>query len=62
MRPDRTRPPRASSTPRAFLHYFHGQNALNMVYLTNMAALGGEHSSFQFYHAWFGDSENEYLA
>ncbi|MGB3564186.1 MAG: glycoside hydrolase family 9 protein, partial [Thermoanaerobaculia bacterium] len=43
-----------------FLHYFHGQNALNMVYLTNMAALGGEHSSFQFYHAWFGDSENEY--
>jgi hypothetical protein len=31
-----------------------------MVYLTNMAALGGEHSSFQFYHAWFGDSENEY--
>jgi len=44
----------------AFLHYFHGQNALNMVYLTNMAALGGEHSSFQLYHAWFGDSENVY--
>jgi hypothetical protein len=44
----------------SFLHFFHGQNTLNMVYLTNMAALGGEHSSFQFYHAWFGDSENEY--
>jgi endoglucanase len=38
------------------LHFFHGQNALNMMYLTNMAAAGGEHSSFQFYHAWFGDS------
>jgi hypothetical protein len=43
-----------------FLHFFHGQNALNMVYLTNMAALGGEHSSFQFYHAWFGDSHNTF--
>lgn len=43
-----------------FLHFFHGQNTLNMVYLTNMAALGGEHSSFQFYHAWFGDSNNSY--
>jgi hypothetical protein len=38
------------------LHFFHGQNTLGMLYLSNMAALGGEHSSFQFYHAWFGDS------
>jgi hypothetical protein len=38
------------------LHYFHGQNPLGMVYLSNMAALGGEHSAFQIYHAWFGDS------
>jgi endoglucanase len=38
------------------LHFFHGQNPLNMVYLTNMSALGGEHSSYQLYHAWFGDS------
>lgn len=43
-----------------FLHFFHGQNPLNMVYLTNMSALGGEHSSWQFYHAWFGDSNNAY--
>jgi len=42
------------------LHFFHGQNALNMMYLSNMAALGGEHSSFQFYHAWFGDSSRAY--
>lgn len=42
------------------LHYFHGQNPLSMVYLTNMAPLGGEHSSFQFYHAWQGDSEGAF--
>ena len=43
-----------------FLHFFHGQNPINMVYLTNMEALGGEHSSWQFYHAWFGDSNNAF--
>lgn len=43
-----------------FLHFFHGQNPLNMVYLTSMASKGGEHSSFQFYHAWFGDTFNSY--
>jgi endoglucanase len=42
------------------LHFFHGQNTLNMVYLTNMAALGGEHSSWQVYHGWFGLSESAY--
>jgi len=35
------------------LHYLLGLNPLNMVYLTNMAAYGGEHSSFQLYHSWF---------
>lgn len=45
-------------------HYMLGLNPLNMVYLTNMAAYGAEHSSFQIYHAWFsysggdGDSGN----
>jgi hypothetical protein len=41
-----------------FLHFFHGQNALSMVYLTNMAALGGEHSSWQIFHNWFGQSQD----
>ncbi len=45
-----------------FLHFFHGQNTLNMLYLTNMAGLGGEHSSFQMYHAWLGDSGNAFSA
>jgi len=43
-----------------YLHYMHGRNAMNMVYLSNMHSLGGEHSSFQFYHAWFGDSRNTF--
>ena len=39
-----------------FLHYLLGLNPKNMVYLTNMAAYGGEHSSFQIYHGWFSYS------
>jgi len=31
-----------------------------MAYLSNLAALGGEHSSWQFYHSWFGFSGNTY--
>ncbi|HSA20666.1 MAG TPA: glycoside hydrolase family 9 protein [Myxococcota bacterium] len=36
-----------------YLHFLLGLNPLQMVYLTNMAAYGGEHSSFQLYHGWF---------
>jgi hypothetical protein len=43
-----------------FLHFFHGQNPLSMVYLTNMASLGGEHSSWQVFHEWFGQSQSPY--
>ena len=42
------------------LHFFHGQNPLSMVYLTNMASRGGEHSSWQFFHNWFGQSRSSY--
>lgn len=38
----------------SWLHHFHGQNAMGMNYLTNMSAYGGEHSSYQFFHYWFG--------
>ena len=31
-----------------------------MVYLTNMASLGGEHSSWQIFHDWFGQSRSAY--
>lgn len=38
---------------QSYFHYLLGLNPLSMVYLTNMAAYGGEHSSFQIYHNWF---------
>ncbi len=41
------------------LHYMLGLNPLNMVYLTNMAAYGGEHSSFQIFHSWFSFTVND---
>jgi hypothetical protein len=40
-------------------HFMLGLNPLNMVYLTNMAAYGGEHSSFQIFHAWFSATGND---
>jgi hypothetical protein len=43
----------------AHLHYILGLNPLDMVYLTNMAAYGGEHSSFQLYHGWFSYTDND---
>jgi hypothetical protein len=42
------------------LHSFHGQNPMSMVYLTNMAGQGGEHSSWQVFHNWFGQSGSAY--
>ena len=36
-----------------FLHYIHGLNSLNMLYMSNMYLYGGEHSVVQMYHAWF---------
>jgi VCBS repeat-containing protein len=45
-----------------FVHFFHGQNPMRMVYLTNMAAYGGEHSSWQFFHSWFGVPGNSQSA
>jgi hypothetical protein len=41
------------------VHYLLGLNPLNMLYFTNMAAYGGEHSSFQIYHAWFSYTGND---
>ena len=37
------------------LHYFHGVNPLNKVYLSNMAEYGAENSVNEFYHGWFAD-------
>jgi hypothetical protein len=36
-----------------FIHYMHGVNPLNLVYLTNMGRFGAENSCNQIYHSWF---------
>lgn len=38
-----------------YLHYMHGVNPLNMVYLTNMGSLGAENSANEIFHSWFAD-------
>ncbi|MFC2129688.1 glycoside hydrolase family 9 protein [Bacteroidota bacterium] len=37
----------------SYLHYIHGVNPLNMVYLSNMYDYGGDKCVNEFYHAWF---------
>ncbi|MCB0429269.1 MAG: glycoside hydrolase family 9 protein [Flavobacteriales bacterium] len=39
----------------ASLHYMHGVNPMQMVYLSNMGALGAENSVNTIYHSWFND-------
>jgi len=45
----------AKNTGQGFLHYMHGVNPLNMVYLTNMNPFGAEKSATQIWHIWFKD-------
>jgi endoglucanase len=37
------------------LHYFHGVNPFNLVYLSNMYAYGAENSVNEIWHDWFAD-------
>ncbi|MDP4826072.1 MAG: glycoside hydrolase family 9 protein [Flavobacteriales bacterium] len=37
------------------LHYYHGVNPLDIVYLSNMANYGAENSLQEIYHGWFND-------
>ncbi len=37
------------------VHYIHGVNPQNMVYLSNMYSYGAENSANEMYHTWFGD-------
>jgi hypothetical protein len=39
----------------AHLHWLHGTNPLNKLYLSRMEAAGGENSVREFYHGWFED-------
>lgn len=39
-----------------YLHYLHGTNPLNKVYLSNMQSAGANNSVNEFYHSWFNDN------
>jgi len=39
------------------LHSFHGVNAMQLVYLTNVYAEGGDACADEMYHAWFKDGD-----
>ncbi len=41
------------------LHYYHGVNPQNLVYLSNMYSYGAEKSANEIYHAWF-DNGTDY--
>ena len=43
-----------------YLHYLHGVNPNNKVYLSNMGRYGAENSVNSFYHAWFKDGSKDY--
>jgi len=42
------------------LHYFHGQNPLGLVMLSNMGLYGAERSINEIYHAWFHDGDPKF--
>jgi endoglucanase len=42
-----------TTAANSYLHYIHGVNPLNMVYLSNMYEYGGDNCANEFYHAWF---------
>jgi hypothetical protein len=37
-----------------FLHYFHGANPMNMVYITNTDSMGAKHCVWRVFNSWFG--------
>lgn len=43
----------AYTAAQGYLHYLHGINPFNMVYLSNMYMFGGDNCVNEFYHTWF---------
>ncbi len=43
----------AKEAAEFYIHYIHGVNPLNLVYLSNMYNYGAENSVNEFYHSWF---------
>jgi endoglucanase len=38
-----------------YLHYIHGLNPMQLVYLSNMGSYGADNNIKEFYHSWFED-------
>ena len=45
----------ALQAAETFIHYIHGVNPLNLVYLSNMYGYGGDNCANEFYHTWFAN-------
>jgi hypothetical protein len=52
---DETKAGDAMQAAEGYLHYLHGVNPLNFVYLSNMYAYGADNGVNEFYHTWFGN-------
>jgi len=46
------------SAAAGYLHYLHGTNPVELVYLSNMGDFGAERSVTSFYHNWFTDGSD----
>ena len=45
----------AIQAAETFIHYIHGVNPFNLVYLSNMYDYGGDNCANEFYHTWFAN-------
>lgn len=50
----------AKEAAEQYIHYIHGVNPLNMVYLSNMYNFGGENCVNEFYHSWFSNGSDKW--
>ncbi|MBN2350188.1 MAG: glycoside hydrolase family 9 protein [Bacteroidales bacterium] len=50
---DATKNEDSKKAAERYIHYLHGVNPLNMVYLSNMYEYGGDNGVNEFYHTWF---------
>lgn len=53
---DRALLPEFRQAALEFVHYIHGRNPMNLVYLSNMYKYGGKNCVNEFYHTWFANN------
>ncbi|MBE0654121.1 MAG: glycoside hydrolase family 9 protein, partial [Bacteroidales bacterium] len=49
-----------SDAAMTYIHYIHGVNPLNFVYLSNMYKFGAENGVNEFYHSWFSNGSSKW--